>query len=226
MTVLPKRALKGSDDLSRLSAYKRSGEGVVRSDERAGLRPVTVLLELPTLQAPLEWSISFAASITLSMLDAGHPARLLCGAAAPAGDRRDLDTSGRSTSQPHVLPRAGAAARAELLDRTIDLDIAESPAVAEEQLLAAARLIATSESSGEIVLAILGPLTARTRTALAHVADTAQGWAVVRSGDSVAARRDADSTAEALQHAGWRACTVDPGEDIATGWLRLLGTTR
>ena len=222
------RDYRFGDDLRRVHwvSSARRGELVVRSDERAGLRPVTVLLELPTRQAPLEWSISLAASMTLSMLDAGHPARLLCGGALPARDARETTASGKRELQRHAHTRAGAAARADLLDRTIDLDIAETPAVAEEQLLAAARLIATSDSNGEIVLAVLGPLTARTRAALAHVADSSQGWAIVRSGDTVAARRDADSTAEALQHAGWRACTVEPGEDIATCWLRLLGTTR
>ena len=51
----------------------------------------------------------------------------------------------------------------------------------EAALVAAAHLLHTTEAGGEIVLAVLGPLGASARAALAHVADAAQAWAVVRA---------------------------------------------
>jgi uncharacterized protein (DUF58 family) len=223
------RDYRFGDDLRRVhwATSARRGELMVRSDERAGMQPVSVLLDLPTRPASLEWSISLAASMTLAMLDAGHPVRLLCGPSPAGGDapRSSGATADRPLSQRHTHSRPGDMARADILDRTIDLTVAESPATAEERLLTDARVLAASDGVGEIVLAVLGPLSARTRTALAQVADNAQGWAVVRSGEGTHAQRgDAASTVVALRRAGWRAITAEPGEDIARSWMRLLGS--
>lgn len=209
------------DDLRRVHwrSSARRGELMVRSDERAGMRPVSVLLDLPTRQTSVEWSVSLAASVALAMLDAGHPVRLVGGPDDGPGPAR--------SGARHVHGRASGNARAELLDRTIDLDVAESPAAAEAQLLAAAHLLQTTDAGGEIVLAVLGPLTAPTRAALAHLTDTAQGWAMVRTGDGTPTQqRDAEHTVRALRRAGWRACPVTPGEDVGECWLRLLGAGR
>ena len=220
------RDYRFGDDLRRVhwATSARRGELMVRSDERAGMRPVSVLLDLPTRPASLEWSISLAASMTLAMLDAGHPVRLLCGPApAAAAARHDGVITERPMAQRHAHNRPGDMARADILDRTIDLTVAESPATAEERLLADARVLVASDDVGEIVLAVLGPLSARARTSLARVADNAQGWAVVRSGEGTHAQRgDAESTVEALHRAGWRAVAAEPGEDIARSWMRLL----
>ncbi|HEX7805237.1 MAG TPA: DUF58 domain-containing protein, partial [Cellulomonas sp.] len=220
------RDYRFGDDLRRVhwATSARRGELMVRSDERAGMRPVSVLLDLPTRPGSLEWSISLAASMTLAMLDAGHPVRLLCGPApAAVAARHDGVLTDRPVSTRHAHNRPGDMARADILDRTIDLTIAESPVAAEERLLADARVLVASDDVGEIVLAVLGPLSARARTALARVADNAQGWAVVRSGEGPhAPRSDAQSTVEALHRAGWRAVAAEPGEDIARSWMRLL----
>jgi uncharacterized protein (DUF58 family) len=226
------REYLSGDDLRRVhwATSARRGKLMVRSDERAGMRPVTVLLDLPVRRASLEWSISLATSMALAMLDAGHPVRFLGDPSATDGEYpwRDVDASSERPAparQSHVRP--GDVAHADILDSTIDLDTAESAVAAEAQLLAAARMVAASDRVGETVLAVLGPLSARCRTALAHVADTAEGWAVVRSTDGGFARAtDADNTVAALRHAGWRAITAEPGEDIAHCWLRLLGSTR
>jgi uncharacterized protein (DUF58 family) len=226
------RDYRPGDDLRRVhwATSARRGELMVRSDERAGMRPVTVMLDLPSRRASLEWSISLATSMALAMLDAGHPVRLLGGPSSADGEYpwRDLDASSERPRPPgrgHVRP--GDVAHADILDSTIDLDIADSTGAAEAQLLTAARIVAASDHLGETVLAVLGPLSARSRAALAHVADTAQAWAVVRSTDGGFARTsDADSTVASLRHAGWRAITAEPGEDIATCWMRLLGSGR
>lgn len=209
------RDYREGDDLRRVHwrSSARRGALMVRSDERAGMRPVSVLLDLPAKLTALEWTISLAASMALAMLEGGHPVRLVGG------------RTGAPTAFHHG--RSGPTARSALLDSTVDLESPRSAEEAEQHLLAAAHLLETSEAGGEILLAVLGPLGVHARAALAHLADTAQGWAVVRAdGASPAHEREAQHTVLALQRAGWRACAVTPGEDVVACWLRLLGSAR
>ncbi|KQR11156.1 DUF58 domain-containing protein [Cellulomonas sp. Leaf334] len=209
------RDYREGDDLRRVhwSSSARKGALMVRSDERAGMRPVSVLLDLPARATSLEWSISLAASMSLAMLDGGHPVRLVSGgtaAASPLG---------------FVHDRSGPGARSALLDRTIDLEAPRSAVQGEAALVSAAHLLHTTEAGGEIVLAVLGPLGASARAALAHVADNALAWAVVRA-DTPAQEAEAEHTIKALRRAGWRACRVTPGEPVVDCWLRLLGSAQ
>lgn len=210
------------DDLRRVhwASSARRGGLMVRSDERAGLRPVTVLLDLPSRPVSLEWNISLASSMALAMLDAGHPVRMLAGPSSAW-------LNGTGAAFVHQHGTGGGTARAEILDGTLDLECPDGPVRAEDDLLAAAQMLTGPDSAGEIVLALLGPLTPRTRAALSHVADAAQGWAMVRTTEGTGAQlRDADDTVLALRRAGWRACPVSPGEDLGSSWLRLLGSAR
>jgi len=177
------------------------------------MRPVSVLLDLPARATSLEWSISLAASMSLAMLDGGHPVRLVSGGATAANPLA------------FVHDRSGPGARSALLDRTIDLEAPRSAVQGEVALVAAAHLLHTTEAGGEIVLAVLGPLGASARAALAHVADAALAWAVVRA-DTPAQDAEAEHTIKALRRAGWRACKVTPGEPIVDCWLRLLGSAQ
>jgi uncharacterized protein (DUF58 family) len=216
------RDYREGDDLRRVHwrSSARRGDLVVRSDERAGMRPVSVLMDLPMRGASLEWTISLAASMALAMLEAGHPVRWL----GSSTTRAAATVSAPGLSFVHAR---SDSARARLLDETIDLQAAGSSHEAEEQLVDATHLLENTEAGGEIVLAVLGPLGARAQQALAHVADTAQGWAMVRTdGTSPQAARDAEATIRALRRAGWRACGVTPGEDVLRCWLRLLGSAR
>lgn len=209
------RDYREGDDLRRVHwrSSARRGALMVRSDERAGMRPVSVLLDLPAKLTALEWTISLAASMALAMLDGGHPVRLV-------GGRPGAPTAFHQA-------RTGPTARASLLDSTVDLEAPRTSEDAEAYLLGAAHLLETTDAGGEIVLAVLGPLGASTRAALAHVADNAQGWAVVRAdGSSAAHEREAQHTVSSLRRAGWRACAVAPGEDVVACWLRLLGSAR
>jgi uncharacterized protein (DUF58 family) len=217
------RDYREGDDLRRVhwSSSARRGALMVRSDERAGMRPVSVLLDLPARATALEWTISLAASMALAMLDAGHPVRLVGGSGPDAG------ATTRRSPVGFVHARTGPAVRAALLDRTVDLESPRTTEQADADLVGAAHLLETTDAAGEIVLAVLGPLGATARAALAHVADTAQGWAVVRAeGPNPAQQREAEHTVHALHRAGWRACVVVPGEDIVACWLRLLGSVR
>lgn len=212
------RDYREGDDLRRVHwrSSARRGALLVRSDERAGMRPVTVLLDQPARAALVEWSISLAASMAVAMLDAGHPVRFL---GAGIGEDDDVPA--------FQYARIGPSARAALLDPLIDLVGPRSEADAEARLMSAIRMLQTSTRGDDTVLAVLGPLTPAARTALARVADTAQGWAVVR-GDS---RQPGEATAtentlRALRRAGWHAARVTSGEPLMDSWLRLLGSAR
>lgn len=208
------------DDLRRVHwrSSARRGSLMVRSDERAGMRPVSVLLDLPSRGEHLEWTVSLAASMALAMLEGGHPVRLV------GGDRAaDAPGIGDPTGWVHAT---GDHARGTLLNRTIDLEAPRTPENAEEGLLSAVHLLESTGVGDEIVLAVLGPLDDAGRAALAHLADSVQGWAVVRLGERSTDGQDAQATVAALHRAGWRACTVQGGEDLVACWLRLLGSAR
>ncbi|GAA3811404.1 DUF58 domain-containing protein [Cellulomonas soli] len=208
------------DDLRRVHwrSSARRGSLMVRSDERAGMRPVSVLLDLPARGDDLEWTISLAASMALAMLEGGHPVRLV-------GGSRPLDAPG--IGDPYGWVHAhGATARGTLLDRTIDLEAPRNPEAAEVELLAATHLLESTGAGDDIVLAVLGPLDRAGRAALAHLGDSVQGWAVVRLGARSSDGQDAEASVLALRRAGWRACVVVGGEDVVACWLRLLGSAR
>ncbi len=215
------RDYREGDDLRRVHwrSSARRGALLVRSDERAGMRPVTVLVDLPVRQSTAEWTISVAASMALAMLDGGHPVRLV-GAGIAAGQ-------GAVGASGFVHARGGPEARAALLDLTIDLEPARSSAEADAHLLDAVRLLHTAGAGGEIVLALLGPLSAPARAALAHVGDAAHGWALVQTdGRHAGDARDARHTQAALVRAGWRVAGATAGEDPVACWMRLLGSSR
>ena len=213
------RDYREGDDLRRVHwrSSARRGALLVRSDERAGMRPVSVLLDQPVRSKTLEWSISLAASMALAMLEGGHPVRLV-GLEPTTGD----DVS----EIPEVVhARSGPQARATLLNRTIDLVGPRTDAEAEQRLLDGVRLLETAEGGAEMVLAVLGPLSARARAALVHASSSSHSWAVVRTdGRNPAEAAGAEHTVRALQRAGWRVGRATVGEDLMVCWRRLLGS--
>jgi len=215
------RDYRQGDDLRRVHwrSTARLGELMVRSDERAGMRPASVLLDLPTHEDDTEWTVSFGASIALALLGAGHPVRL---AGARVDDAR-IDTEARS----HHLRETNSTARAELLDMTVDLVPGRTPAQTDEDLVAAARAIGHSGSGAELVFAVVGPLSGAGRAALAPLAAAGNAWALVRTGpEGTPTARDAESSATELRRAGWRVATAVPGEALDEAWARLLGAVR
>ncbi|MBO3096182.1 DUF58 domain-containing protein [Cellulomonas dongxiuzhuiae] len=218
------RDYREGDDLRRVHwrSSARRGTMLVRSDERAGMRPVSVLHDLPVRTATTEWTISLAASIALAMLDSGHPVRLAA-AGPPVGPGADAARGWGS----YVHARQGPESRAALLDLTLDLVPARTSTEAEVALLDAVRMLDTSQAAGEIVVAVVGPLSPAGCGALAHVGDSAQGWAVVRAdGRHASDARDAQHTATVLRRSGWRVAQATTGESLAECWLRLLGSAR
>jgi uncharacterized protein (DUF58 family) len=218
------RTYRVGDDLRRVHwpSSARRGELLVRSDERAGRRPATVLMDLPADRSGIEWTVSLATSMGLAALGSGHPVRLLGGRSAA-----DRPLSASTAALAHVREGAGASARAELLDRAVDLEPAPTESDAEADLLAAAAELARPGAGQELVLAVLGPVTPRVRVALAGVADSCETFAVVRMPRlSGTARREAEVTLGALRRAGWHACPAEPGETLEDVWARLLEMRR
>jgi len=206
------RVYRPGDDLRRVhwaSSAKR-GTMLVRNDERSGKRPVTVVLDLPSDDVGVEWSISLAASIALAMLRAGHPVRFLpTGAPSSTGPR---------SMQVHAHPPRNDAAVATLLDATIDLGAPATSERAEAQLLDAAEVLATHDLS-ETVVAVVGSMSLPARSALAAAVGPGHGWAVVRSSDG-----DAAETRAALLQAGWWTSLASPTSDLAATWDSLVRT--
>ena len=215
------RDYRQGDDLRRVhwASTARRGALMVRSDERAGMRPATVLLDLPTNDEDTEWTISVGASIALALLGSGHPVRLTGGRV----DDERIDMEARSQH----LRQSSAGVRGELLDLTVDLVPGRTPAQSEDALLAAARTTAHTGAGSELVFAILGPLSGPARKALAPLASSGNAWALVRTGTpGTTAARDAESSATELRRAGWRVALTPPGDSFDDAWARLLGTTR
>ena len=212
------------DDLRRVhwASSARRGELLVRSDERAGPRPASVLLDLPTDRSGIEWTVALAASVGIALLAAGHPVRLLGGRAGESGSLIDP-----GVRLHHLRGGATGTARIDLLDLTVDLEPAPTPSAAQEDLLAAAHELTAPGAGSALVLAVLGALAAPARSALAQVGERGVAFAVVRV-PAVAGveRRDAEHTLAALRRAGWRACAATQGEDLGVCWHRLLGTQR
>ena len=203
------RDYREGDDLRRVHwpSTARTGTMMVRSDERAGRRPATVIVDLPRQPNALEWSISAAASIALSVLESGHPVRLLGGTIAP--DRiRHLDT------------RQSEEARAHLLNHTVDLVSAVSSGVASQQLIAAVHHARDDLVQGEVVVGIFEPLDKASLDALAPLGHQGHAWAIVRSEGSEDQQASASCTA--LRRAGWRVTSVTTSDHLETVWTTLI----
>ncbi|MDN4479529.1 DUF58 domain-containing protein [Demequina muriae] len=203
------RDYREGDDLRRVhwASSARLGTMLVRSDERAGRRPATVILDPPREPIALEWAISAAASIALSVLDSGHPVRMI-GAGLDAGAVR------------HLGERGGEAARYELLNQTIDLRAPASRADSTAQVVRSAALAADDARQGEVTVGVLEPLSQEALDALVPIGDSGRAWALVRTGPAMEA--DARRTVRGLRRAGWRATTISPTDDLAELWTRML----
>lgn len=205
------RDYREGDDLRRVHwpSSARLGTMLVRSDERAGRRPATVILDLSREAEALEWGISAAASIALSVLDSGHPVRLLGGKLHP-----DLAR--------HHGEHAAETARAAVLNQTVDLVSPVSQAIATNDLIRAARQASDDAPQGEVIVGVFEALEKAALDALAPIGDSGRAWAIVRTGDNSTQAQHAVDTAKALRRAGWRATTATVRSDLPTVWSTLL----
>lgn len=203
------REYREGDDLRRVHwpSSARTGTMQVRSDERAGRRPATILLDTPLAADALEWSISAAASIAVSVLGSGHPVRLLGGTLT--------NERGRHLGKQHP-----EEARVELLNQTIDLASPASRFASNAHLLRAINHAGDDLVQGEVLVGVFEPLDSACLKALAPLGQAGHAWAIVRAdsdGDDNAAH-----CATALRRSGWRATTATSSDDLAAIWTILL----
>lgn len=205
------RDYREGDDMRRVhwKSSARRGTMLVRSDERAGRRPATVIMDLPRDVDAIEWTISAATSIALSVLDSGHPVRLLGGGIHPEAARNDRQL-------------ATALARAALLNQTVDLKVPMSANAAERDLVRACREAALAAPAGEVIVAVLEPVGKDVLDSLVPIAETGRAWAIVRSGGDAARKQAVDDTVTSLKRAGWRATSAGIGSDLEGVWTTLL----
>jgi uncharacterized protein (DUF58 family) len=205
------RGYREGDDLRRVhwKSSARRGEMVVRSDERAGRMPATVILDLPRDSAALEWTIAAGASIALSVLASGHRVRLLGGSIEPSED-------------DHA--HSALIARAHVLNQTVDLQAALSASAAEGDLVRASREAAASALSGEVTVGVFDPLSTEALHELLAIGGHGRAWAIVRADQEPAHSEAAEVTAKALRSGGWRAIAATREEDLARVWNRLLAS--
>lgn len=177
------RDYRAGDDLRRVHwrSSARRGALVVRQDERAGRRPATVVLDLPSEDRAAEWTISAGTSIALALVGSGHRTRMRGADPAARQDRVAPDLTGSE----------------QLLDQAVDLAVPADPGEREEWLLAAVEALGADRSDhaeGELVFAVLGPLGHRALAALAPLGGSGRAWAMVRSADGAVQQRGAAQT--------------------------------
>lgn len=196
----------------------RQGRLMVRTDEAAGVRPVTVVLDrglLPapgdqravagTLLADGEWAVEHVASLACSFLAAGHPVRLV------ATSRAALPESSGFVTGPQT-------GRATVLDSTIDLDGHRSAADADVAFVATAKALRLGRAPGEVVVAVLRPQGETVLRELAVLStESASCWAMVVTRTP----GDAGPTVTALRAAGWRVATAEPRVPHDQAWAAL-----
>ncbi|MET4223361.1 DUF58 domain-containing protein [Oerskovia enterophila] len=197
----------------------RRGQLMVRTDESAGMPPVTVLLDRSALPPPGtarstpaaedgEWAVEAAASVGIALLAAGHPVRLVASTGAPAVEAIPYSPGRRSEGT------------AQLLDQTVDLQGHTSRRDAEAGLTATAEALRSTRRPAELTVAILAPLGPLARQAVAAMAGDGNHWAFVVG---PAASPELDESLGALRATGWHAVHVDPQRtSIDQAWDRLM----
>lgn len=203
------RDYRDGDDLRRVHwpSTARTGTMLVRSDERAGRRPATVIVDLPRSPAALEWAITAAASIAVSVLESGHPVRLLGGDIEPA-------VTG------HIAHEHPEAARAELLNLTVDLHSASSGDASLAQLLRATEHAHHDLVQGEVIVGVFEPLSQEAVEALTTLGQSGRAWALVRAERSD--KEAAQQSALALRRVGWRASVASVSDPLEQAWTTVL----
>ncbi|QAY70626.1 DUF58 domain-containing protein [Xylanimonas protaetiae] len=196
----------------------RQGRLMVRTDEAAGVRPVTVLLDRALLPAPGEpravagtvtadgeWAVEHVASLACSFLDAGHPVRLVATTRGSLGETAGFVTGART-------------GRAALLDATIDLAGHRTEADADAATTATAKALRVGRAPGEITVAVLRPQPPAVLRELAALStESASCWALV----VCRLASDAEATVAALGAAGWRVATAQARAPHDRTWAAL-----
>ncbi|GAA1873062.1 DUF58 domain-containing protein [Myceligenerans crystallogenes] len=212
------------DDPRRVhwASAARRGQLLVRADESAGVRPVSVLLDRgllphqqdngtafsrPAAVADGEWAVDLTASLATSFLDAGHPARILATSTAPAVE-----------GERFVPTRAS---RHLLLDACVDLHGHRGAGEAEQAAGATARALRLARRPSELLVAVIGPQGPDTRRELAALGADGSCWALVVTPHGKGPGHDAEDTVAELTAAGWRVARCAARTEIERAWALL-----
>lgn len=217
------REYVAGDDPRRVhwASAARRGQLMVRADESAGVRPVTVLLDrslLPSSQEsgsphrPAavddgEWAVELAASIATSFLDAGHPARLVATTLTPEIEAARF-----------VATRAG---RSGLLDSCVDVRGHRGATEGHQATGTTARALRLARAPGEIVVALLGPHPKETRDALAALGAEGTCWGLLVAPRGAGLQHELDETAAELRASGWHVSTTEARTEPERAWALL-----
>lgn len=200
----------------------RRGQLMVRSDEGAGLPPVTVLFDRGLLPAHVdgkpeathtrgrgEWAVECCASIATSLVAAGHAARVV--------------GTGSDVTRPHA-PGGRGEGVPTVLDACVDLRGPRDAAEAERALVTTTQALRAQRHPDEMTFAVLAPTSETGAHALAALAGEGYHGAVVvvpRSALAGTHQAAADTVAH-LRAAGWRAVAVTEGTPYEQVWLQLV----
>lgn len=217
------REYVAGDDPRRVhwASAARRGQLMVRADESAGVRPVTVLLDrslLPhwqesgSLRRPAavddgEWAVELAASIATSFLDAGHPARLVTTSVAPGVDGVRFATT--------------RASRSALLDACVDIRGHRGTSEGQHATSTTARALRLARAPGEIVVAVLGPQGPDARHDLAALGAEGTCWGLLVAPRGAGFQHELDQTAAELRASGWHVSTCEARTDPERAWALL-----
>ena len=198
------RDYRSGDDPRRVHwpSSARKGTLVVRSDEHAGQRPATIIMNPPMQTELAEHVISAAGSIALAIIRSGHPVHVVGGGLAPV--------------ENHQIKELAPSAQGELvLDRLIDAVRPITAAQASEQLAAAVDQAVDLVAVSELTIAITTGLEGDDLELLAGAARGTPGLALVGGqGDAV------KKTIDHLTKAGWNVAAWEAGH-LDQAWLSL-----
>ncbi len=220
------REYVAGDDPRRVhwAGSARQGRLMVRADESAGVRPVTVLLDRALLPPPPEartgpWptqrslnrqedgerAVELAASIAVSFLEAGHPVRLV-----PSG----------ATGVAGGYVTGSLTGRAAVLDAAVDVQGHRTAGEAGDAITATVRALQVSHTQAQITVAVLAPVPEGARHDRARMATEGTCWAVVLPPRSDGA--DGERTAVDLRQAGWQVAVCEAGTAPDRAWAHLM----
>lgn len=205
------------DDLRRVhwKSAARHRELHVRVDEGASLTPATVVVDLPPARrtahdATLERIVSVGATLALHLVETGHAVRLVAvgdaGPASPTAGARIVSTDD--------------AARARILDPTIDLT--PMPIGAARTHARAARLteIVSARRGAEQIVVVLGGDAEAADVELAAYGDDAASSAT-RTAVVVTRASGTNPVANRLRDHGWRTVVL-ADDNLDDAWQQLL----
>ncbi|CCH77322.1 putative membrane protein [Nostocoides japonicum T1-X7] len=213
------REYRDGDDLRRIHwpATARTGEIMVRQEDRPATRRATVLLDSRASRhrgsgtsATFEWSVTAVASVICHLLDLGYAVHLL-------------------------TPRADVDARIhQNVDEEDALDtLAEVTTTGDEALADVLRAASGVTASGGLVVAVvasMGDDDARALAALRQPGSNGLAF-VVRTGRGARSGSEeidgaAEATAAVLVGAGWSVLVVDAHAPLDEAWRRVSGGER